>query len=671
MVHEFGHALGLQHTHTSGVMSTEVTRATSRSKPLSADDIAAISILYPTESFLSRTGVITGRVVSGGSGVNLASVVAISPNGPAISTLTNPDGTYSIQGIPAGSYFLYVHPLPPALSGETWAGNVKPPEDPDGNPIPATGAFDTQFYPGTREPNSATMLFVNAGETLSGLDFGVQRRPAPALSSVTTYGYYGNIAVRPAPVVGNAKASTLVAAGTGLVPGRDAIAPGLNVRVLADSGASIPSSSVKYYSFPYLRFDVYPGFGWAPGPRHLLFSTQDDIYVLPAGLVLVENKGPSVSSVNSATDEQGKRIAIVSGSNFDSTTRILFDGVAAPVVARSDESLTVVPPPAPGGHRASVVALNEDGQSSLFAQPSGGPAYSYDPADAPVISISPQVFPAGSEGMVEIIGSSTSFAQEQTVLGFGTSDVAVRRLWVVGPNRILANISVGASAPATLSSLTVVTGLQMATLPAGFQIVPAVTPPAMMITPPVTNALNGNPGVWPGGTAVLNVSNLRGGRATFSLTVGDRPAIVLTAADGQITFQVPASLSTGPAVVRLSSITGETISPVVMQVDPPPPPILSAFSSPGQFADAANPARPGSIVGLVVGGLPDSVLTADPAGIKIIVGGIEHTAFSIGSQPGGVLIQFNLSPNVAPGPQVLAMVIYSGLTSQPFGLPVR
>ena len=37
-----------------------------------------------------------------GQGVHMASVVAILPNGSAVSSLTNPDGHYEIDGLPPG-----------------------------------------------------------------------------------------------------------------------------------------------------------------------------------------------------------------------------------------------------------------------------------------------------------------------------------------------------------------------------------------------------------------------------------------------------------------------------------------------------------------------------------------------------------------------------------------
>jgi len=61
LVHEFGHAMGLQHTFTSATMSTAITRATTRGLPLAADDVSGISLLYPAGGYASSTGGITGR----------------------------------------------------------------------------------------------------------------------------------------------------------------------------------------------------------------------------------------------------------------------------------------------------------------------------------------------------------------------------------------------------------------------------------------------------------------------------------------------------------------------------------------------------------------------------------------------------------------------------------
>ena len=126
MVHEFGHTLGLQHSTVSATMSTSTTRATTKARPLAPDDIAGISMLYPAAGFAATTGSITGQVLLNGKAVNMASVVALSVNGTAIGTLTNPDGSYRIDGIPPGDYYVYTQPLPPAAARRENAGGHCP-----------------------------------------------------------------------------------------------------------------------------------------------------------------------------------------------------------------------------------------------------------------------------------------------------------------------------------------------------------------------------------------------------------------------------------------------------------------------------------------------------------------------------------------------------------------
>ncbi|MDE3199198.1 MAG: matrixin family metalloprotease, partial [Acidobacteriota bacterium] len=184
VVHEIGHALGLQHTFTSSTMSQATTRATTLSHPLDTDDIAGIAVLYPTSSF-SQTGAISGRITSGGNPLHLTSVVAlpVRPGWGAISAMTNPDGTYQIQGVPPGQYFVYAHTLPPDA-------NILGPWNPDGSVVPASGPTSALFYPGTTDPTAASPVAVQAGKIQSGVDISLPARSSVEIYDVQIFGYF-------------------------------------------------------------------------------------------------------------------------------------------------------------------------------------------------------------------------------------------------------------------------------------------------------------------------------------------------------------------------------------------------------------------------------------------------------------------------------------------------
>ncbi|HMQ27905.1 MAG TPA: carboxypeptidase regulatory-like domain-containing protein, partial [Acidimicrobiales bacterium] len=68
---------------------------------------AATSVTAPghADPFLARTtGMISGTVSAGGTGVSSAWVVAIRPTGVAGAPVTNPNGTYLLSGLPVDTY---------------------------------------------------------------------------------------------------------------------------------------------------------------------------------------------------------------------------------------------------------------------------------------------------------------------------------------------------------------------------------------------------------------------------------------------------------------------------------------------------------------------------------------------------------------------------------------
>lgn len=667
IVHELGHALGLQHTFTSGAMSTEPTRGTTRATPLANDDIAGISMLYPTPKFIAQTGTIAGQVTMNGQGVHMASVVALTPEHTAYSAITNPDGTYRIDGVAPGQYYLYVQALPPSSMPDLGPGEITLPRTADGGLIPASEVFDTQFFPGVRDPQQAATVPVAPGNVSGGVNFNVRHRASLSLFSVTTYSFYGQVAVKPAFLNPSGNHSLMaISTGAGLTA-NGATAPGLSVSVVG--GAAGLQSMRAYDKAPaYLLMDFAPN-SPAPGPRHVVFNLNDEIYVLPSAFQVVNQAPPSIAAAAPGYDSSGSRAVFIAGTNLFADTRILFDGFAA---TRSPDvfpgGLVVYPPPGASNYQATVTALNSDGQSSLFLQAPSPVTYSYDPADAPAIMLSQNSLPAGSEAMLEITGVNTNFADGQTRVGFGSSDILVRRVWVMSPTRLRAEVFVAPNAANVSSQVSVVSGFQVISQPFAFQVAP-FNPRLAIVNPTLVNPATGQAGALAGFPALLQVANLPVLAGPVGVLLNDSPVQVLSATPGLITFLVPAGYPSGPAVLKLQSGGLDLSYPVIVSVDAPPPVITAALVG-GVPVDMTRPVRAGDFVTLVVSGLGDANESVAPNRVRVTVGNVDHPALFIMPGPGSHQVLFALSPAMGAGQQTTSVTVDSR-TSAPFLLPVR
>jgi len=288
LVHEFGHTLGLQHTFTSATMSTAITRATTRGAPLAADDVSGISLLYPAGGYAASTGSITGQVfgASSGAGINLASVVALSTSGVAVSGMTRPDGTYEIDGIPPGQYYIYAHPLPPAQTGEGTPANIVPPADPQKDSFAANTGFVTQFFPGTQDWTQAAPAVVGAGSVVKNVNFAVAPSGGPAVYAMETYGYPQGVAIPTPPFVPKTRNGLVFYANGATVNNQSAIAPGLTASIIG-SAASIEPGSLQYFSSGFLLAWVDTADIKIETPVALAVRLNGDLYVLPAAFTVV------------------------------------------------------------------------------------------------------------------------------------------------------------------------------------------------------------------------------------------------------------------------------------------------------------------------------------------------------------------------------------------------
>ena len=196
-VHEIGHLVGLDHTPLEGPSETRPTMnpyydgaGAGEASTLEADDIAGISVMYPTPAFLTASVTISGRVDDDlGDDVFGALIAAENiDTGEIVSTLTGAfpslgeRGDYFLRGLSAGSYRVSIAPIRGRINEQNFGGIFEEFDT----------SFPVEFYDNADRDIFANILVVEAGTAVGGVNFTTGFAPPgfprvfPVLAPVNT-----------------------------------------------------------------------------------------------------------------------------------------------------------------------------------------------------------------------------------------------------------------------------------------------------------------------------------------------------------------------------------------------------------------------------------------------------------------------------------------------------
>jgi uncharacterized protein (TIGR03437 family) len=328
----------------------------------------------------------------------------------------------------------------------------------------------------------------------------------------------------------------------------------------------------------------------------------------------------------------------------------------------------VTPPAGSGGQVSNITVFNGDGQNSTFLQSQNPPTYAYPVTGTPQAALDKSALPAGVSSMVDINTQNTNFVDGQVTVGFGTGDVTVNHLWVIGPTHLQANVVVAPNAVLGASEFSVVSGFQVVAQPFAFQT-QAANPSLPSIGLPIVNAVPTQQTLYPGAFAAIYGSNLALSPSAAQVTLNNVPAQILYASATQINFVIPTGFPIGPATLNLNNGSANAF-PVLLQIVNPPPAITGVTNVSGVPVGAGNSAGASDVLDVLVAGL-DPAVEANPSRLQVTVSGLTMPVLEIAPASNGQFqIQIILTQSFA-GAQVPLAVAVDGTSSAPFAITVR
>jgi uncharacterized protein (TIGR03437 family) len=134
---------------------------------------------------------------------------------------------------------------------------------------------------------------------------------------------------------------------------------------------------------------------------------------------------------------------------------------------------------------------------------------------------------------------------------------------------------------------------------------------------------------------------------------------------------VPFGLVPGPAVVRLTGPNGVNVPPVLLQIDPIAPGIVSAVTGFGTPIDSLHPAQTGDTITLVAGGLVDSLGNLPSiSSIAVNFGGVDQPALSLTQVGSQSVVQAIVPQNLASGSAQVTLRVDTRISS-PYTIYIR